>query len=217
MKQVAVILSGCGVFDGAEIHESVLTLLAIEQAGAGYQCFAPDKAQMHVVNHLTGDVSEDETRNVLVESARIARGNVKPITECKVSDFDYLIVPGGFGAAKNLCSFAVDGEKSKVDKDVLAVCNDFAKAKKPVAYACIAPAIAASVYGNNVKLTIGSDEDTANALNALGACHVNCEVDEVVVDVENKLVTTPAYMTAQNILQAHASINKMVETVLAMK
>ena len=217
MKQVAVILSGCGVFDGAEIHESVLTLLAIEQEGAHYQCFAPDKPQMHVVNHLTGEVTEGEQRNVLIESARISRGEIKPIGQCNVEEFDAIILPGGFGAAKNLCTFAVDGENSIVDKDVLNVCKAFALAKKPAAYACIAPAIAASVYGNNVKLTIGNDESTAKAINALGACHVNCAVDQVVVDNQAKLVTTPAYMLANSILQAHTGITKMVQTVLAMK
>jgi len=217
MKHVAVILSGCGVFDGTEIHEAVFTLLAIEQAGASYQCFAPNKAQLHVVNHLTGNVEENESRNVLVESARIARGQIKPIDACNVEDFDVLILPGGFGAAKNLSSFALDGENSLVDESVLGVCRAFANAKKPAAYACIAPAIAASVYAKKVKLTIGNDVETAAAINALGACHVNCGVDEVVVDNDAKLVTTPAYMTAQTILDAHIGITKMVQTVLAMK
>ncbi|BFT32111.1 isoprenoid biosynthesis glyoxalase ElbB [Alteromonas sp. D210916BOD_24] len=217
MKQVAVILSGSGVYDGAELHEAVLTLLAIEKAGAAYQCFAPDIAQLHVVNHLTGEVAEGETRNVLVESARIARGNIKPVTECDVNAFDVLIVPGGFGVAKNLCTFAVDGDKCTFNNDVLSVCKSFARNKKPAAYACIAPALAAKVYGNHVKLTIGNDDATANGLNALGATHVNCVVDDVVVDNERKLVTTPAYMLAENISQAHDSISKMVNTVLAMK
>tara|TARA_A200000113_G_scaffold134911_1_gene121344 strand:- start:7 stop:660 length:654 start_codon:yes stop_codon:yes gene_type:complete len=217
MKQVAVILSGSGVFDGAELHEAVLTLLAIEQEGASYQCFAPDVAQLHVVNHLTGEVSEGEARNVLVESARIARGNIKPVTECDVNAFDALILPGGFGAAKNLCTFAVDGANCTFNEDVLEICEAFARAKKPAAYACIAPALAAKVYGNQTKMTIGNDNDTANALNALGACHVDCAVDEVVVDNDAKLVTTPAYMMANSISEAHASISKMVSTVLAMK
>lgn len=217
MKQVAVILSGSGVFDGAELHEAVLTLLAIEQEGASYQCFAPDVAQLHVVNHLTGEVSEGEARNVLVESARIARGNIKPVTECDVNAFDALILPGGFGAAKNLCTFAVDGANCTFNEDVVEICEAFARAKKPAAYACIAPALAAKVYGNQTKMTIGNDNDTANALNALGACHVDCAVDEVVVDNDAKLVTTPAYMMANSISEAHASISKMVSTVLAMK
>lgn len=217
MKKVAVILSGSGVFDGSELHEAVFTLLAIEQAGATYQCFAPDKPQLHVINHLTGEVAENETRNVLVESARIARGDIKPVSECNSEEFDSLILPGGFGAAKNLCSFAVDGANSQPDAEVLAVCRAFAKAKKPAAYGCISPALAASVYAKGVKLTIGNDDETAEAINAMGASHVDCRVDEVVVDNEAKLVTTPAYMLAENISQAYASITKMVETVLAMK
>ena len=217
MKQVAVILSGSGVFDGAELHEAVLTLLAIEQEGASYQCFAPDVEQLHVVNHLTGEVAEGETRNVLVESARIARGNIKPVTDCDVNAFDTLILPGGFGAAKNLCTFAVDGDECTFNEEVLEVCKAFAKAKKPAAYACIAPALAAKVYGNKTKMTIGDDESTAGGLNALGATHVECPVDEVVVDNDAKLVTTPAYMLAQSVSEANASISKMVKTVLAMK
>ena len=217
MKQVAVILSGSGVFDGVELHEAVLTLLAIEQEGASYQCFAPDIEQLHVVNHLTGEVAEGETRNVLVESARIARGNIKPVTDCDVNAFDTLILPGGFGAAKNLCTFAVDGDKCTFNEEVLSVCKAFAQAKKPAAYACIAPALAAKVYGNKTKMTIGDDESTAGGLNALGATHVECSVDEVVVDNDAKLVTTPAYMLAQSVSEANASISKMVKTVLAMK
>lgn len=217
MKNVAVILSGSGVYDGAELHEAVLTLLAIELEGAKYQCFAPDVEQLHVINHLTGEVTEGETRNVLIESARIARGDIKPVTQCNVDDFDVLILPGGFGAAKNLCTFAVEGESCSFNEAVLDTCVSFAKAKKPAAYACIAPTLAAKVYGNHVKLTIGNDEATAQGLNALGAEHVNCDVNEVVVDNEAKLVTTPAYMLAQSITEAHQSISKMVKTVLSMK
>ncbi|HBY41248.1 MAG TPA: isoprenoid biosynthesis protein ElbB, partial [Alteromonas sp.] len=131
MKKAAVILSGCGVFDGAEIHEAVLTLLSLEKHGASYQCFAPDVDQLHVVNHLTGEVAEGESRNVLVEAARIARGNVKPVTECQVEEFDLLVLPGGFGAAKNLCTFAVDGPDCSFNEDVLAGCKQFAAAGKP--------------------------------------------------------------------------------------
>jgi enhancing lycopene biosynthesis protein 2 len=217
MKQVAVILSGSGVYDGAELQEAVLTLLAIELEGASYQCFAPNVDQLHVINHLTGDVVEGETRNVLVESARITRGDIKPLTECNVDEFDVLVLPGGFGAAKNLCTFAVEGADCSFNEDVLTVCQAFAKARKPAAYACIAPALAAKVYGNGVKLTIGNDKGTAEGLNALGASHVDCDVDDVVIDNEVKLVTTPAYMLAENVSQAHRSISKMVKTVLGMK
>ncbi|NMH60606.1 isoprenoid biosynthesis glyoxalase ElbB [Alteromonas ponticola] len=216
MKKVAVILSGCGVFDGAEVHEAVLSLLAIRQHGAAYQCFAPDKVQLHVIDHLTGNEDNSQSRNVLVESARIARGEIKPVSELNVEEFDALIVPGGFGAAKNLCTFANDGADSKVDEDVAVACKKFADSKKPAGYACIAPALAASIYGNQVKLTIGTDEATAEGINALGAKHVNCPVEEIIIDSDAKLVTTPAYMLAQDILEAHKGINKMVQTVLGM-
>lgn len=217
MKKVAVILSGSGVFDGSELYETVISLLAIRRAGAHYECFAPDKDQLHVVNHLSGEVAEGEKRNVLVESVRLARGEIKPVTECDPEAFDALIIPGGFGAAKNLCTFAVDGAESQPDEDVLNVCKAFAQSGKPAGYACIAPALAASVYGNKVKLTIGNDESTAQGLEELGAQHVECAVDEIVVDSDRKLVTTPAYMLAEDILEAEAGLNKMVETVLSMQ
>ena len=216
MKNVAVILSGCGVFDGSEIYETVITLLSIRQQGAQYQCFAPDKDQLHVINHLTGETDDTHSRNVLVESARIARGEIKPVTECKPENFDALILPGGFGAAKNLCTFAVEGANSQPDAQVLKVCKAFAQAKKPAGYACIAPALAASVYGNKTNMTIGNDSDAAEGINKLGAQHVNSPVDEIVIDSEARLVTTPAYMLADDILQAQAGLSKMVETVLAM-
>ena len=216
MKKIAVILSGCGVFDGAEIHESVLTLLALEKAGINYQCYAPDIEQLHVVNHLTGEVEGGQSRNVLVESARITRGNVKSLTELNAEDFDALILPGGFGAAKNLCDFALKGADAKLQPIVLEKCRDFAQASKPAGYACIAPAMITEVYGKGVKLTIGNDQDTAAALRHMGAEHVDCAVDEVVVDEHHMVVTTPAYMLATNLLEAQRSINKMVSTVVDM-
>ena len=216
MKKVAVLLSGCGVFDGAEIHESVLTLLALAKAGAKYQCFAPDIDQMHVVNHLTGEVEQGHTRNVLTESARIARGDVKPLHEMEVNDFDAIILPGGFGAAKNLCDFALKGADAKLNPQVLEACKRFAVAKKPAGYACIAPAMMAEVYGEGINLTIGNDQDTAAALRHMGANHIDCPVDDVVVDEQHKVASTPAYMLAQDIVEAEKSINKLVQTVLAM-
>lgn len=216
MKKVAVILSGCGVYDGAEIHESVLTLLCLAQQGAEVTCFAPDKPQMHVVNHLTGEVAEGESRNALIEAARITRGAVKPVTECAADAFDALIVPGGFGAAKNLCDFAVKGAEMTVDEEVLSVCQAFAEQGKAAGYMCIAPAIAAKVYGNNSKVTIGQDPDTGAAITALGAEHEGCDVDQVVIDGDAKLVTTPAYMLAESITQAHQGIEKLVKAVLAL-
>ena len=214
-KKVAVILSGCGVYDGAEIHESVITLLRLDQRGAHAQCFAPNVAQMHVINHLTGE-QMPESRNVLVESARIARGEVKDIREANVEDFDALIVPGGFGAAKNLSDFAVKGAECTVQPDVLALAEAFAEASKPVGLMCISPAMAAKIYGPGVICTIGNDADTATVVNKMGATHQECDVSDIVEDKARKLVSTPAYMLAQSISEAASGINKLVDRVLEL-
>ncbi|SEC80912.1 Enhancing lycopene biosynthesis protein 2 [Pseudomonas mohnii] len=214
-KKVAVILSGCGVYDGAEIYESVITLLRLDQRGAQVQCFAPDIAQLHVINHLTGE-EMPESRNVLVESARIARGEVKDIREANAEDFDALIVPGGFGSAKNLSNFAIEGTGCTVQPDVLALTEAFAEAGKPVGLICISPALAAKIYGPGVICTIGNDADTAAALNKMGATHKDCAVSEIVEDKARKLVTTPAYMLAQSISEAASGINKLVDRVLEL-
>ncbi|MEE9099634.1 isoprenoid biosynthesis glyoxalase ElbB [Pseudomonas nitroreducens] len=214
-KKVAVILSGCGVYDGAEIHESVITLLRLSQRGAKVQCFAPNIAQHHVLNHLTGEEMA-ESRNVLVESARIARGEVKDVREAMVEDFDALLIPGGFGAAKNLSDFAFKGDQCEVQPDVLALAKAFAAAKKPVGLICIAPAMAARIYGAGVECTIGNDEGTAQALTKMGAKHVECTVEDIVEDKAHKLVTTPAYMLAQSIAEAASGINKAVDRVLEL-
>ena len=214
-NKVAVILSGCGVYDGAEIHESVITLLRLDQRGAKVQCFAPDIAQLHVINHLTGEPMP-ESRNVLVESARIARGEIKDIREAKVEDFDALIIPGGFGAAKNLSSFATDGAACSVQADVLSLAEAFAQACKPIGLMCISPAIAAKIYGPGVICTIGTDAETAAAVTKMGGTHEDCEVSEIVEDKARKLVSTPAYMLAQSISEAASGINKMVDRVLEL-
>ncbi len=215
MKKLAVILSGSGVFDGTEINEAVLTLLHIAKAGAEYQCFAPDMEQMHVINHVTGDTM-NETRNVLVESARIARGEITALTELRHEDFAGLILPGGFGAAKNLSNFAVKGTEAEMQPEVLAACKAFADANKPVGYMCIAPTIVPMVYAAGAKTTIGTDTDTAAAITSLGAEHIDCSVDDIVVDTTHKIVSTPAYMLAQNLLDADAGIEKLVKQVLEM-
>lgn len=214
-KKVAVILSGCGVYDGAEIHESVITLLRLDQRGAQVQCFAPDIAHLHVINHLTGE-EMPESRNVLVESARIARGEVKDIREAKAEDFDALIVPGGFGAAKNLSTFAADGADCSVNADVLALAEAFAAACKPVGLICISPALAAKIYGPGVVCTIGTDADTAAAVVKMGGTHEECDVHDIVEDVQRKLVTTPAYMSAKTISDAAGGIYKLVDRVLEL-
>lgn len=216
MKKIAVILSGCGVFDGSEIHESVLTMLAINQQGAQYTCFAPNINQYHVINHLTGEVSEHESRNVLVESARITRGEVADVKTLVVDDFDALILPGGFGAAKNLSDFAVNGDKCQLQADVLTACQAFAKANKAAGYICIAPAMIPRIYGKGAKMTIGTDSDTAAAITAMGAEHLDCPVNDIVIDKDHKLVSTPAYMLANNMAEAASGINLLVKEVLAM-
>jgi enhancing lycopene biosynthesis protein 2 len=214
-KKIAVILSGCGVYDGAEIHESVLTLLRLDQRGAVVQCFAPNVAQLHVVDHYSGD-EMDETRNVLVESARIARGQIKDVKELHVGDFDAVILPGGFGVAKNLSDFVVSGANCNVQADVLSATQAFVKAGKPVGLMCIAPALAAKIFGAGVICTIGKDHETAAAVVQMGAEHHECEVSEIVEDAERKLVTTPAYMSAQSISEAASGINKLVDRVLEL-
>ncbi|WP_199610090.1 isoprenoid biosynthesis glyoxalase ElbB [Flocculibacter collagenilyticus] len=216
MKKVAIILSGCGVYDGSEIHEAVLTLLHLEKSEASYQCFAPDIEQHHVINHLTGEETSGVTRNVLVEAARIARGNVKPLTELQADDFDALILPGGFGAAKNLCNFAVKGAECEIHEDVLQACKQFADAKKPAGYICISPVMIPHIYGKNTSLTIGIDRDTAAAVQAMGGDHVDSTVSQIVVDEEHKVVSTPAYMLAGSIVEANSGIEKLVAKVLEL-
>lgn len=215
-KKVAVILSGCGVYDGSEIYESVITLLRLDQRGAHVQCFAPNIAQLHVIDHLSGEPMP-ESRNVLVESARLARGAIKDLGEARAEDFDALIMPGGFGAAKNLSNFASEGARCQVLPEVLAVVQSFARARKPVGMMCIAPAMAAQIFGAGVTCTLGHDEDpAAAAVREMGAEHKPCEVSEIVEDKANRLVTTPAYMLAQSISEAASGINKLVDRVLEM-
>ena len=216
MTNVAVVLSGSGFLDGAEIQESVITMLALDKAGVTYQCMAPDIEQMHVVNHFTGEVSEDEQRNVLVEAARITRTNIIDIALAKPNDYDAVIFPGGYGAAKNLSNFAVKGAASSVQEDVLQFARAFAASGKPMGYVCIAPAMIPHIYGADAKLTIGSDADTAAAITEMGGVHVECSVQEIIVDEERKLVSTPAYMLDMKISQVAEGIEKLVNKVLGM-
>lgn len=210
----AVVLSGCGVYDGAEIHEAVLTLLAVDRAGASYECFAPDVAQMHVVNHLTGQPM-DESRNVLVEAARIARGAIKPLSELRAADFDAVLFPGGFGAAKNLCTFAVAGPDCVVNPDAEAAIKAFHAAGKPIGALCISPALVAKVLGK-VTVTIGSDQGTAQAVEKTGATHVVASHGQTVIDAANKVVTTPCYMLDATIGQIDDGARAVVADILKM-
>ena len=194
MAKIGVVLAGCGVYDGSEIYESVITLLTLDRAGVEVVCMAPDVEQ-GVVNHLTGDAVEGASRNVLEEAARIARGNISNIAEIKAADIDALIIPGGFGAAKNLCNFAVKGPECEVNPEVARLIREIVAAKKPLGAICIAPAVVSKVLGEDKvahQLTIGTDAGTAQALTSMGSTHVDCDVRNCVIDKDNKLVTTPA-------------------------
>jgi enhancing lycopene biosynthesis protein 2 len=217
MKKVAVILSGCGVYDGSEIHESVLVLLALDRANAQIVCAAPDIPQHHVTNHLNQQPVSSETRNVLVESARIARGHITSLSQLKTADIDAVIVPGGLGAVTNLSTFALQGEKFGVNQEVARVLQEVHKQGKPIGFVCIAPAICARLFGSEkVEFTIGNDQGTAAKLQTSGARHVACTVHNVVIDNRLKIVSTPAYMLAKRITEAEAGINKLVQAVLEM-
>jgi len=212
MKKFAVILSGCGVYDGAEIHEATLTMLAIARQGGGYQCFAPDIPQHHVINHLNGEEMK-ENRNVLIESARIARGDIKPLSEFDGKDFDALIFPGGFGAAKNLSTVAFEGADAIVIPEVENAIEQMVDLKKPIGALCISPAILAKVL-KNVSVTIGSDKGTAEAIEAMGATHIVTSHGDVVFD-ENKLVfTTPCYMLDATILDIDDGASNVVREMM---
>jgi enhancing lycopene biosynthesis protein 2 len=214
--KVAVVLSGCGVFDGTEIHEAVITMLALSCAGVTYQCMAPNINQAQVINHLTGQISEGESRNVLVEAARIARGDIIDIAAADSHDYAAVFFPGGFGAAKNLSDFAFKGSQCQIQADVLRFAKAMAVASKPACYICIAPAMIPRIYGVGAQLTIGNDQDTAQAIEEMGGEPLDCPVQEIVIDARNKLVSTPAYMLAQNIAEAAAGIEAAVQATLAL-
>jgi len=216
-KKVGVVLSGCGVYDGAEVHEAVITLLALDKTKAQIICMAPDIAQLHVINHLKGEESVGESRNVLVEAARIARGDIKDIKGITADDIDALIFPGGFGAAKNLCDFAVKGKDCTVNQEVERLIKEMHAAKKPMGFVCIAPVLAAKVLGEySPILTIGSDEATAAAIEDMGGKHVVRAVNEIAVCDANKIVSTPAYMLGPGISDVAPGIELLVLKVLEL-
>ncbi len=215
MKSIAVILTGCGVFDGSEIHESVLTMLALSRNGAEVYFFAPDEAQPTVINHITGE-EEKTTRNQMTESSRITRGKIAPLSSADADTLDALIIPGGFGAAKNLCNFAVKGSDCEINKDLLCLVQKMHAQNKPLGLMCIAPVMLPKLLNKSVELTIGNDPDTIIQIEKMGGKHINCTVDNIVVDEKNRVVTTPAYMLAQSISEAEKGISLLVEKVLEM-
>lgn len=217
-KRVGVVLSGAGYLDGSELQESILTLLALDQAGAEVSCFAPDVPQLHVINHLTREPMPEQ-RNVLVESARVARSAIQDVKQAELDRLDALILPGGYGAAKNLCSFAVEGPGCSIVPEVAALLRAALAAGKPVGVMCIAPAVLAAALkeaGPAVQLTIGSDAGTAQAIERMGAQHVNATPAGLVVDEAHKVVSTPAYMYNSSISTVAQGISALVQKVLEL-
>lgn len=212
MKKFAVILSGCGVRDGAEIHEAVLTLLAIKKNGADYEIFAPDVKQHHVVNHISGKEMAEE-RNVMIESARIARGKIKPLDEFHAREFDALVFPGGFGVAKNLCTYAYDGAECTVNPDVEKAVKDMVSLQKPVGAMCISPVVISKILGN-VEVTVGADEGTIANVMKMGSTHRKTTHGDVVKDAHRAIYTTPCYMLDANILQIELGTNNLIFEML---
>jgi enhancing lycopene biosynthesis protein 2 len=216
-KRVGVVLSGCGFLDGAEIQEAVCTLLSLDRRGATVVAAAPDVEQRHVVDHRMGAPADGESRNVLTEAARIVRGKITELGHVSASELDALVFPGGFGVAKNLCSFAVDGRKMKIHPEVERLVREMRAARKPMGYICIAPVLAARLLGaEGVKVTIGDDSETAAAIESWGAQHVSCTVEDIVVDERTKVVSTPAYMLGPWIAPVSTGIDKLVSALLEL-
>jgi len=215
-KKIGVLLSGCGVFDGSEIHEATLTLYFLDREKVDIIPIAPDKDQLHVINHNTNDEMQ-ETRNVRTESARIARGEVKKLSSISVGDIDALIIPGGFGAAKNLIDYAVKGRECTIDSDVKNLIKQIIQSKKPLGAMCIAPVVVAVALKEtdiHPVLTIGSDDSTASDIEFFNAKHTKCSVDQIAIDKENRIVSTPAYMLGSGIADIGKGIEKLVSKII---
>lgn len=216
MPRVGVILSGCGVFDGSEIHEAVAVLHALDKRGAQAVCLAPEM-ELDEINHLSQKPT-GKKRSVLMESARIARGDITPLSRVRGDEFDAIVLPGGFGAAKNLCDFASKGADCSAEPHTQRVLEEAHVAGRPLGFACISPALAAAIFGQAIRptLTIGDDVSTAQALEAMGARHKDAVPDAIVVDQANRIVSTPCYMTAQSIAEVFTGADRLVEKVLEM-
>ena len=208
-RRVAFVLSGCGNMDGTEIHEGVSALIALDRAGFEVSCFAPDIEQSSSLDYITGQPL-DISRNALVESARLARGNIRSLSTLEDDEYDLVVLPGGFGAALTLCSFAMHGPECEVLGEVRDLIEKAHASGKPIAAMCIAPVILAKCIPG-VSLTIGNDRNTAEALELMGARHIDCSPVETVTDVENRIVTTPAYMLAQGPAEVFRGAERMVE------
>lgn len=212
MKKFAIIISGCGNLDGAEIHETLMTMLAIDKKGFQYEMFAPDIEMYHVINHLTKK-EMPEKRNVLVEAARIARGNIKDTTAFSIKNFDAVLFPGGYGVAKNLFTYAFDGINAKVYPDIERIIKETHAAGKPIGALCISPVLIAKVLGD-VTVTIGQDKSTADDIVEMGASHINATQTDVVSDRKNKIFTVPCYMLEATVADIAVGADNLIETML---
>lgn len=217
MKKIAVVLAGCGLKDGSEIHESVITLLSLKRNNADYVCFAPNKNQYHTIDHSKDSIVEDEKRNILIESARIARGEIRDLKEYNPDDFDAVIFPGGFGVAKNLFTFAIDGVDCKIDSLVEKTILDTIEAGKPIGAICISPLLVVrALRDSNIKakVTVGNSIDLMNAVKKMNGIPVEKKVDEIYFDETNNIVSTPAYTIGKDIFEVSCGIEKLVEKII---
>ena len=213
MTTIAVILSGCGVKDGSEIHEATLALYFLDKLGATVKCFAPNRAQAHVVNHHNDQADDTSNRNILQEAARIARGEIAALDTLDVSQFDAIIFPGGFGAAKNLCDYAFKGADFSVQPDIASLITQAHQQKITMGFLCIAPMLAAKLIPG-VTVTVGQAGDTAEHITQLGGIHQVAKVSEVVWDEKNKVASTPAYMLGPSISAIGTGIEALCQSVV---
>lgn len=212
-KQIAVILSGCGLLDGSEVHEVILTLLRLDQLGIDYRCFAPDIEQHRVIDHLRGEVMEGEERNVLVESARLVRGEISPLSDLAADQYDAVILPGGFGASTNLSNFESARDDMQVIDELAEALAGFHEARKPIGLMSISPVMVPRLLGPGIAVTVGHDPGVSGAISAMGGLHRSCVVEDIVVDFENRVVSTPAYMLATRISEVATGIFKLVDRI----
>lgn len=222
--KIGVLLSGCGVFDGTEIHEAVLTLLAIQEAGHEYVCIAPDVDQHHVINHTNGE-EMNEKRNVFVESSRIARGEITKLSDIDPADIDALVLPGGFGAAKNLTTWAFKGPESEILPEVKLLLVNLVNIGKPICALCVTPTVVAKAFeGSDIhpQLTLGNTEQDSeydiqgfsDGLAAVGAQPVMKTTDDILVDTANKIVSAPCYMMKTDVVGVRNNTQKAIQQML---
>ena len=215
----AVILAGCGSFDGSEIHETTLGLLAIDEQGGSYDCYAPNQEQGRTLNFYTKEVvatkGQAGNRNILEEGGRIARGNIKPISELNIADYDAIIFPGGMGTVYNWCDYAEKGVNCTVLPEIAQAMETAYLSGKWVGAMCIAPVIVAKVLGKyGVHITIGNDPQTASNVIQMGAIHEERTATQACIDKEHHIATTPCYMLAKSIKEIYAGNTALIKGII---